>query len=549
MKLAYGSSIFISLMSLTACSTDIDPEQTDPSTSAEDDVATAQNGGGHSHGPVVIGREVAVADHLADGEEFEVSLRELLAHGQRVFAAVWTEQEGGGRPFTNGVGAPLADPTSPLVFPRNMNRISAPDSNSCAGCHAQPFGITGGGGDFVSSVFVLAHRFDFATFDNADLTVARGSLMENGEFAQLENISDSRATIGMFGSGFIEMLARQMSVDMIAIRDGLAPGSSAALETKGVSFGTLTRLADGTWDTSAVEGLPPPSVATTGTEPPNLIVRPFFQAGASISLRVFTNDALNHHHGIQTRERFGAGADPDGDGFVDEATRADVTAAVIFQAAMAVPGRVIPDNRRIEEAVLLGERRFDQVGCTSCHMPSLSLVDQGWKFKEPNPFNPPGNLRPGDAPTLVVDLTSQSLPQPRLRADHGVVAVPAYTDLKLHDMCNGPDDPNREPLDMQQAVGAPAFFAGNCRFLTKKLWGAANEPPFFHHGKFATMREAIMNHGGEGQAVTDAYGALPTAEQDAIIEFLKTLQVLPPGTRHLIVNERFQRKSWPPRHH
>ena len=127
-----------------------------------------------------------------------------------------------------------------------------------------------------------------------------------------------------------------------------------------------------------------------------------------------------------------------------------------------------------------------------------------------------------------------------------MVSVPAFTDLKLHDMCNGPDDPNREPLDMQQAVGSPAFFAGNCRFLTKKLWGAANEPPFFHHGKFTTMREAIMNHGGEGQAVTDAYGALPTAEQDAIIEFLKTLQVLPPGTRYLIVNERFQRKTWPP---
>ena len=40
----------------------------------------------------------------------------------------------------------------------------------------------------------------------------------------------------MFGSGFIEMLARQMTADLQAIRDGLAPGGSAALMSKGVSF-------------------------------------------------------------------------------------------------------------------------------------------------------------------------------------------------------------------------------------------------------------------------------------------------------------------------
>ena len=114
--------------------------------------------------------------------------------------------------------------------------------------------------------------------------------------------------------------------------------------------------------------------------------------------REFTNDALNHHHGIQTRERFGAGADPDGDGFVDETTRADVTAAVIFQAAMAVPGRVIPDNRRIEQAVLLGEQRFARMGCASCHMPSLPLVDQGWKFRSRTRSTRPATCAPATPP-------------------------------------------------------------------------------------------------------------------------------------------------------
>ena len=38
-------------------------------------------------------------------------------------------------------------------------------------------------------------------------------------------------------------------------------------------------------------------------------------------------------------------------------------------------------------------------------------------------------------------------------------------------------------------------------------------------------------------------------EQDSLIEFLKTLQVLPPGVKHLVVDENYQPKQWPPREH
>ena len=40
-----------------------------------------------------IGREVAVARHLADGEEFSLPLAQLLDHGRLLFAANWTTQE------------------------------------------------------------------------------------------------------------------------------------------------------------------------------------------------------------------------------------------------------------------------------------------------------------------------------------------------------------------------------------------------------------------------------------------------------------------------
>jgi Di-haem oxidoreductase, putative peroxidase len=493
-----------------------------------------------------IGREVAVPTHLADGQEFSTPLGDLIAYGRALFTAVWTIQEGGGRPGTKGTGAPLADPASPLEFPRNFNRISAPDANSCAGCHNAPFGIPGGGGDIVANVFVLGQRFDFATFDAFDTVPTRGAVDEAGLPVNLQTIADSRNTLGMFGSGFIEMLARQITVDLRATRDVLGPGQSAALTSTGISFGRLARDAQGRWITSGVQGLSPKSLVADGSPTaPSLVVRPFHQAGAVVSLREFSNNAFNHHHGIQSTERFGDNTDPDGDGFTNELTRADVTAVSIFQATMAVPGRVIPRDREIEEAVWTGEQAFAAIGCASCHIPALPLTNRGWIYSEPNPFNPPGNVASGR--TLSVDLTDPHLPGPRLEAVNGVVMVPAYTDLKLHDITSGPADPNRESIDMQFAPGSAGFLAGNGRFVTRKLWGTANEPPFYHHGMYTTLRQAVLAHAGEAAATTAAFNRLSPHERDCVIEFLKSLQVLPPGTRHLIVDERGNPRRWPPR--
>ena len=149
---------------------------------------------------------------------------------------------------------------------------------------------------------------------------------------------------------------------------------------------------------------------------------------------------------------------------------------------------------------------------------------------------------------MIVNLNGKELPPPRLSPDRdGVVWVPAFTDLKLHDITSGPDDPNREPLNQDVPPGNERFFDGNGRFLTKKLWGAANEPPYFHHGRFTTMREAVLAHDGEARESREAFEALPTYDQDAVIEFLKTLQVLPPGTLAQVVDQYGLPRPWPPR--
>jgi CxxC motif-containing protein (DUF1111 family) len=210
---------------------------------------------------------------------------------------------------------------------------------------------------------------------------------------------------------------------------------------------------------------------------------------------------------------------------------------------------VIPRDAEIEQAVQRGERLFTEIGCATCHVPKLPLTRKGWIYTEPNPFNPPGNLHLGDTQPFRVDLGSSLLPVPRLRPETPEateILVPAYTDFKLHDITADPDDPNGEPIDMNWPSWSPHFREGNRRFLTRRLRGVGNQPPYFHHGRFTTMRESIVAHSGEALAERRRFEALASEDRDAIIEFLKTLQVLPPGTKDLIVDETYCARKWPP---
>ena len=514
-----------------------------------------------------IGREVAIPTHLQNGDEFKVSIAELIQFGAKLFNAKFTVEDGAGRPQSKGTGAPLSDPSSPLVFPRNFDRISSPDANACTGCHNAP--VAGAGGDRVTEVFVLAQRFDHLSFDHNDGITTRGAVDESGKFVSLENATNDRKTIGMNGSGFVEMLARQMTADLQAERDAMPPGTSRRLASKGVFFGILTHNADGTWDTSQVQGIAAPSLSSKGTTPPSLLIRPLHQVGNVVSIRQFSNNAFNHHHGMQSEERFGFNADPDGDGFANELTTADLTAVSIFQATLAVPGRVIPRDPAVEQANLRGEAIFERIGCATCHA-TLTLTannnpglpaQPGWVYFEPDPYNPASgpnspNLQlgptnyPVSAPALTVDLTSETLPLPRLRAHGGMVVVPAYTDLKLHDISATSDpktDAECEQLDQNQPAGSPGFFAGNCKFITRKLWGFYNQGgAFMHHGKFTTAREAVEAHNGEALTQRKAFDALTADEQNEVIEFLKSLRVLPAGSKSLVVDEHGNSRHWPP---
>jgi len=103
----------------------------------------------------------------ADINSGKLNFNQINDHGEALFNAVFNTCDGRGRPETTGGGAKRAVPTfdedgNPLQ-PNQVAKLrtSAPDSDSCAGCHNTP--EPGGAGDFVANVFVLAQALDPVT--------------------------------------------------------------------------------------------------------------------------------------------------------------------------------------------------------------------------------------------------------------------------------------------------------------------------------------------------------------------------------------------------
>ena len=460
---------------------------------------------------VTIGDAPALGRHInqADIDAGEVTLEELVAHGELLFTAQFNTLDGAGRPETTGVGdSPFRDRRD---FPDNFNRVSGPDANSCAACHNLP--RVGGAGDNVTNVFVDAENHQFVDFSGGAGDGFRTDLT-------LQTVGPERNSVSLFGSGLIEMLAREMTFDLqstrdLALRDARESGQeiTKSLSTKGVDFGYITVRPDGTIDTSAVEGVDS-----------DLIIKPFHQKGAIVSLREFAVKGMNNHHGMQATERFRDGIDVDGDGYVDELTRGDLTALVVFMATLPVPGEVLPSDPAARAAAERGEELFASIGCNSCHRSTLRLESPF--FTEPNPFNPPGKLKLSDVSRpLSVDLTAEG-PGPFLTLEpDGSLLVPAFTDLKRHDM--GPALDNEAVR--QNGIATEEW-------LTRKLWGVASEAPFLHHGRATLISEAILLHGGEAEAQRAAYEELSPEDQAAVVEFIKTLQILPEDAMDVVVD-------------
>lgn len=127
---------------------------------------------------------------------------------------------------------------------------------------------------------------------------------------------------------------------------------------------------------------------------------------------------------------------------------------------------------QVTDITLAGERLFSAIGCATCHVPRLTTGPSS---------HPSFNRRD-------VDL---------------------FSDLLLHDV--GTLDGIRQGAAEPSEIRTPA------------LWGLRFRRPLLHDGSAATIVESIERHGGEADLAKRGFMALPPAERERLLTFLRSL--------------------------
>jgi hypothetical protein len=377
-------------------------------------------------------------------------------------------------------------------------------SDSCASCHGRPRGSAGFGGD----VFTRP---------------------------------DSRDAPHLFGLGLQEMLGDEITQDLRAIRaaaiaQAYLQGTSitAPLVSKGIRYGSITALPDGSVHTGNVQGVDA-----------DLRVRPFFAQGGTTSIREFVVGAFNAEMGLEAPDPDLAAAstgaavttpsgmvldgatdriesppcdstatDPDGDGVTNEIDTAVVDYMEFYLLNYFKPGigKETADSSQ-------GERLFGSIGCATCHVQDLLIQRDRRVADVETRFDPVqgifNRLFATAAGRFVATDDGSGFPQRKSPSLQPFLVKNIFTDFKRHDL--GPAFHERK------------FDGGmTTHFMTEPLWGVGSTAPYGHDGRSTNLEEVIVRHGGEATSARAAFLALPARKQTQLLEFLGTLVLFPP---------------------
>jgi len=438
-------------------------------------------------------------------------------------------------------------------FSHTPPRVTGPNAQGCFECHEQPF--EDGSGTAAQNV----HRDPFRT----------GQV---GQFVE-------RNTPHVFAPGAIQRLAEEMTDGLSndqnrLVNETCSQGGtrSVNLTTKGVNFGTLvaTRTRSNpcavTFNTDGVRGVDFQPSVDNPAAPPELIVRPFQWKGSVAFIRDFNRGAGHNELGMQAVEIVGDNVDGDFDGVRNEFTIGDMTVLAVYMAAQPRPTSLLevnslgvldpPLTSAQISAINRGRVVFQEVGCATCHIPSLTVDNPTFSEPSQNPAYRDGVAFPAGQTTesrgvtaataIKFDLTRDQpdniIHNPdgsvrfRLgslrRNSNGGGIVELFGDLKRHVM--GPrlaepvneiagDDVTPIPLNPRNRHTPDTF-------LTENLWGVGSTSPYMHDGRATTLAEAILEHGNgrsddtsEARTARANYLNRTTADKRAMIAFLENL--------------------------
>src|SRR4029077_11993490 len=371
------------------------------------------------------------------------------------------------------------------------------NAQSCRDCHQSP---VSGAASQVTELRV-GHQGPDGRFRTPDIAIAHGAevitgrslvndraICPNAAFAdkeiqervpETETIRTLRLSLNLLGDGFVEAVADQTFIDL---------SKQQCKSSHGKICGQILYV---------------PVVEAPG----QMGVGRFGWKDQHASLLSFAGDAYLNEMGITNRLQpsevtnlCNSASEPNDKPGSDGLS--DIDRFARFIRATKAPAR---DSQLANSATAKkGLDLFEKIGCGTCHVETLTTAPAGTKING-GTFTIPAALG-----SLTFHPYGDFLMHDGGTGDGILQAIPEHYGKKVFEMMSG-------------YLAKQNFESSRNKIRTAPLWGVRLRPRMMHDGESQTFRDAIHRHGGEALHVTQKFENLKKDDQDAILEFLKSL--------------------------
>ena len=371
------------------------------------------------------------------------------------------------------------------------------NAQSCRECHQSPVsgaasqvtelrvGHQGPDGHFHNPDIPIAHRAEVISGRSLvnDRAICPNAAFPNNEIQErvpeTETIRALRLSLNLLGDGFVEAVADQTLINL------------AEQQCKS----SHRKICGQVLEVPIVEA------------PGQMGVGRFGWKDQHASLLSFSGDAYLNEMGITNRLQpdevtkvCNAASEPNDTPGPDGLS--DIDHFARFIRATKAPAR---DSQLANSPVAKnGEGLFVKIGCATCHVETLTTAPAGTKIN-------------GGTFTIPAAL--------------GSITFHPWGDFLMHDVGTGDGilQATREHYGskvfqlMTAYLAKQDFESSRNKIRTAPLWGVRLRPRLMHDGASLTLPDAIVRHGGEASHVSQRFEKLKREDQEAIIEFLKSL--------------------------
>jgi CxxC motif-containing protein (DUF1111 family) len=371
------------------------------------------------------------------------------------------------------------------------------NAQSCRECHQSP--VSGGASQLTE--LRVGHNGPDGRFRTPEIPIAHGAevitgrslvndraICPNGAFPdkeiqervpETETIRTLRLSLNLLGDGFVEAIADQTLIDL----------------AKQQCKSSHQKICGQVLYVPIVEA------------PGQMGVGRFGWKDQHASLLSFSGDAYLNEMGITNRlqpnevtNRCNTVSEPNDKPGSDGLS--DIDRFARFIRASKAPSRDAQVASRA--SAQKGLTLFNKVGCATCHVETLTTASAGTKIN-------------GGTFTIPPAL--------------GSITLHPYGDFLLHDVGTGDGilQATREHYghqvfqQMSTYLSKQDFESSRNKIRTAPLWGVRLRPRLMHDGTSLTLLEAITRHRGEATHVIQQFEKLKRPDQEAIIDFLKSL--------------------------